>query len=480
MAVPSRSVVLNALERSGGSPTSRRVSTVWSSIAVARRSPREALPPGPSAPALVQTLRWVTRPIPFLDEVVRRYGDPFTLRYVTGEHFVLSGQPDLVKQILVDEAAHVGSEVGNEELRPFLGDGSLLMLNGEEHRRHRRFFRHPFAPKQLLGHVDMIRTVTDEMTGGFGRGETFAVYPLVQALSMEIILRVVVDSETPERFRHLREACVAAMEAVSAPFLFFPVLQRDLGRWSPGHKVNAARCAIDEMIFAEVARRRRGEAGDANDVLTSLVQADETGLLLSNSEIRDEVMTLLVAGHEPTTAAVSWALYWVHKHPEVAARLLEELRCNPELDSQGAGTYLDAVCRETLRMSPIILAMSRRYAHDVEIAGYTIRPGTYLAACTYLVHRRPEVYPEPGRFRPERFLERSFSPYEFIPFGVGARQCLGMAFALQQMRIVLARLLRRFRFSLGEGSEIVKPATRGAVVRPSPNLRLRVVEALCP
>jgi cytochrome P450 family 110 len=443
-------------------------------------SARAGFPSGPASSALLQTFRWVTRPTAFLDELVVRHGDPFTLRYVTGERFVLSGRPELIKQILVDEAAQPGCLVANEELRPFLGDGSLLMLNGEEHRRHRRFFRHPFAPKQLLGHVDMICSLTDRMTGQLVLGQTFAAYPLIQALSMEIILRVVVDSETPERFAHLRAACVAAMESISAPFLFFPFLQRDLGKWSPGGKVNAARRVIDEMIFSEVARRRSGACSGSNDVLTSLAQADESGLTLTDAEIRDEVMTLLAAGHEPTTAAVSWALYWLHKHPQVAARLHDELDANPNLERAGAGTYLDAVCRETLRISPIILALSRRYAHAIDFDGYTIAPGTYLSACSYLAHRRSAVYPEPERFVPQRFLERSFSPYEFVPFGVGARQCLGMAFALQQMRIVLARLLRRYRFVLGDESQVVTPATRGAVVRPSPNLQLKVVEVKRP
>lgn len=440
----------------------------------------QALPAGPSVPGLIQTLYWVTNPIELLDRAVKRYGDPFTLRYITGDRFLLSGRPELVKQILVDEAVLPGAEVANEELRPFLGDGSLLMLNGEEHRRHRKFLRDPFAAKQLLGHVDMIRGITEEMTDHLRPGQTFAVYPLIQELAMEVILRVVVDSETPERFRHLREACVAAMEAVSAPFLFLPFLQRDLGSWSPGHKVNVARRAIDEMIFSEIGRRRRGESKATNDVLTSLAQVDEAGLMLGDTEIRDEVMTLLVAGHEPTTAAISWALYWIHQQPEIAARLGEELRANPDLERTAGRTYLDAVCRETLRISPIILAMSRRYEHTVHFAGYTVSPGTYLSACTYLLHRREDVYPEPERFLPERFLERSYSPYEFIPFGVGPRQCLGMAFALQQMRVVLARLLRRYRFTLGPKSDVVTPATRGAVVRPSTNLQLRVVEALCP
>jgi unspecific monooxygenase len=228
---------------------------------------------------------------------------------------------------------------------------------------------------------------------------------------------------------------------------------------------------IDEILFAEIQQRREQPDPSRSDILTLLMSArDENGQPMTDAELRDELLTLLFAGHETTATALTWAFYWIHHLPEVRERLLQEL------DSLGEETdpnaiahlpYLTAVCQETLRIYPVaLITFSRIVKSPIQIAGYQFEPGTFLAPCVYLTHQREDIYPQPKRFKPERFLERQFSPYEYLPFGGGNHRCIGMAFASFEMKLVLATVLSRYEMAIAH-NHTVRPVRRGVTLAPS-------------
>ena len=265
---------------------------------------------------------------------------------------------------------------------------------------------------------------------------------------------------------------------LSASLLFFPVLQQDWGAWSPWGKFVRQRQQIYDLLQAEIDQRRSQPEIKGNDVLSLMLLArDEDGQPMTDIELQDELMTMLFAGHETTATALTWALYWIHKLPVVKDKLLQEL------DSQGNDTeplaiaslpYLTAVCNETIRIypvSPIVFPRSSRIS--VEIAGQQFPPETNLVPCIYLVHHREDIYPEPKQFKPERFLERQFSPAEFIPFGGGNRRCLGYALAMLEMKLVLATIMSQYELTLAN-TKPEKPRRRGFVVAPANGVKMIV------
>jgi cytochrome P450 len=258
----------------------------------------------------------------------------------------------------------------------------------------------------------------------------------------------------------------------SVSFLFFPVLRQDFGPLSPWGSFLRYRQQIDQIIYDEVAERRRHPDDSRNDILTLLLSArDQGGEPLTDLELRDELMTLLVAGHETTATALTWALYWIHKLPMVRAKLLNELQAlDGPLDPTALFRlpYLSAVCSETLRIYPVgMLTFPRVTRSRLELRGSFLEPGTIVVGCIYLAHHREEVYPDPDQFKPDRFLERRYSPFEYLPFGGGVRRCIGMAFAQFEMKLVLSGILSGFELTLAETSA-VRPMRRGVTSGPSP------------
>lgn len=250
------------------------------------------------------------------------------------------------------------------------------------------------------------------------------------------------------------------------------MLRQDFGPVSPWGKFVRNRTEVDRLIYDEITERRNRPDPSRNDILTLLLSArDETGEGLTDSELRDELMTLLVAGHETTATALTWALYWIYKLPMVQQRLLPEIEgLNGALDPATLFRlpYLNAVCSEALRIYPVgLLTFPRRTRAPVELMGSTLEAGTVVVGCIYLAHHREEVYPDPDEFKPERFLERRYSPFEYLPFGGGARRCIGMAFAQFEMKLVISSLLAKVRLALAD-SRSVRPIRRGLTSGPSP------------
>jgi cytochrome P450 len=259
---------------------------------------------------------------------------------------------------------------------------------------------------------------------------------------------------------------------LSVSLLYFPVLRQDFGPWSPWGRFIHARRQVDQLLYQEIAERRVHADASRNDILSLLMSAhDEAGAGLSDAELRDELMTLLIAGHETTATALTWALYWIHKLPDVRKQLLNELqRVDGSLDPGVLFRlpYLNAVCCETLRIHPVgMLTFARVTRSPVELVGCSLEPGTIVIGCIYLAHHREEVYPHADEFSPERFLERRYSPSEYLPFGGGARRCIGMAFAQFEMKVVLSSILSRFDLALAD-TRSVQPVRRGVTAGPSP------------
>jgi cytochrome P450 len=268
---------------------------------------------------------------------------------------------------------------------------------------------------------------------------------------------------------------------LSVSFLFFPMLRRDFGPLSPWGSFVRHRRQIDHLIFEEISERRAHPEVSRNDILSLLMGArDEAGEVLTDSELRDELITLLIAGHETTATALTWALYWIHKLPSVGKRLLDEIQAIGDPQDSNALLrlpYLNAVCCETLRICPVaMLTFPRVTRTRVELMGCSLETGTIVAGCIYLAHRRKDVYPDPDEFRPERFLERRFSPFEYLPFGGGVRRCIGMAFAQFEMKLVISHIVSGFELALTTGNQ-VRLVRRGLTAGPSP-LRMIVKRRL--
>lgn len=356
-----------------------------------------------------------------------------------------------------------------------MGENSLLLLDGAPHQRQRRLLTPSFHGEQMKSCSQMIRDITNQVISNWKIGEPFSVRSFMQEISLRVILKTVFGLDEGEHFTQLKELLRSVLDLSGSPLrasmLFFPTLQKDLGAWSPWGKFLRQKQQIDKLIYTEIQERRDNPDTSRNDILSLMMSArDENGEPMTDVELRDELMTLLVAGHETTASALTWALYWIHHLPEVRQKLLSELDNfgdNADLYEITRLPYLTAVCQETLRIYPIaMIALPRAVKLPIEIMGYKFEPGTLLAPCIYLTHHRQDLYPNSQQFQPERFLERQFSQYEYLPFGGGNRRCLGLAFAMLEIKLVLATVLSRFELAIADPRP-VKPIRRGVTLAPS-------------
>jgi cytochrome P450 len=442
-----------------------------------------ALPEGPKAPSTLQMLQWVLTPFSFMRSSHRTYGDCFTIRL--NPRFgplVLFSHPETLKLILTNDDAELFEAPGsmNVALELITGTQSVFGLSGERHRRARQLLMPPFHGERMRSYGELIRNIAEQVMNEYAAGHPFPARAPMQTISLRVILRAVFGLTDGPRYRQLEKRLGMLLDGLSNPvstsLLFVPGLRRDLGPRSPWGRFIRNRQEIDRLIYDEIADRRRTDHpqtanGTRDDILTLLMSArDESGEALSDIELRDELMTLLIAGHETTATALTWALYWVHRLPVVRERLLQELdsledNFDPNLVFKLP--YLNAVCSETLRIYPVALLTFPRVTRSrVNLGGMTLEPGTAVAGCIYLAHRRKEVFSDPEEFNPDRFLDRHYSPYEFLPFGGGVRRCIGMAFAQFEMKLVLSAILSRFDLALADG-RVVRQQRRGLVSGPS-------------
>jgi cytochrome P450 len=397
-------------------------------------------PPSLSEPPLVQTLRWFARPIAFMESARRRYGDAFGVTFLGFERpMVMLSDPQAIRA-LYTEQAHGLPPGRTISLLPVLGASSVLLLEGREHLARRRLMLPPFHGERMRSYETIMRDAVQRELASWREGEEFAIHPRMQAITLEVILRAVFGVTDPERRAQLVERLPLLLGETASVGLQLRVLfARRLGRGDPLSALNELLGGIDELLFAEIAERRGagGESEQREDILALLMAARfEDGTAMDDRELRDQLLTLLLAGHETTATALAWTFDLLLANPATLARL------SAELDAGDDDAYLRAVIAESLRLRPVVPLAGRRLATELEADGLRLPAGTDVTPAIWLTHTRPDLYPEPYAFRPERFLENAPPTYGWIPFGGGVRRCLGASFAEFEMRVVLETVLR--------------------------------------
>jgi cytochrome P450 len=434
-----------------------------------------SLPPGPRS-QLWSLVAYMRDPIECMVPMARKYGDTFA--FPSKPPLVCTGDPACIKTIYTadpDTFAPLG-----EDMAVFLGRHSLILLKGAEHRRARKLMMPPFHGARMRAYGQQMCRLTEQRTAEWKPGTPVTMLEAAQDISLDVILQVVFGVTEPARMAELSGLLLELLNGFSPLLAILPSLRRELGGIGPYATFLRRQRRLHERLDELIAAART--AGPREDILSLLIQArSEDGEPMTDEEIRDQLIILVVAGHETTAISIAWACYALHR-PENAAsleRLRDELSAlgpAPDIDQLDKQPYLDAVCQETLRRYPIAPAPSpRKLLRPLELGGYALPAGTGVGAAAGIAHFREDLYPEPMRFRPERFLERKFTPFELIPFGGGARRCLGAAMAGYEMRLVLGTLLGRFRLRLAssrpEGAKV-----RAANAGPARGVRMIVEE----
>jgi cytochrome P450 len=398
-----------------------------------------ALPPEPSSPPLVQTLRWAFRPVAFLQDCRRRYGDSFSVRFLGFERpMVLISDPEAIKA-LYREPSHGLPPGRNIILEPIVGSKSLLIQQGAEHLSRRRLMLPPFHGERMRSYEAAMHEIVAAEIDSWPLGEEFPIHSRMQAVTLEVILRLVFGISSGPRLERLREMLSTVLTETATPGrqVLGLALQRFGGRGMFARFETQLR-EVDDLLFAEIAEHReRPDLADREDILSMLMTAEfEDGTRMEDQELRDQLMTLLLAGHETTATALAWTFDLLLRHPAELGRLRDSLAAGDE-------DYLRATITESLRLRPVIPLAGRRLSKDLVADGMTLPAGTDVTPAIWLTHTREDIYPEPFAFRPERFLEEGPDTYAWIPFGGSVRRCIGATFAEFEMRVVLREVLTR-------------------------------------
>jgi cytochrome P450 len=426
-----------------------------------------ALPPGPGP---IATFGFLRNPYRFLNRCAREFGDWFTVRVPGVAPFVFTSDPAAVHEVFQGDAAVLHAGKANSPLGAFMGERSVLFLDGDEHLHDRRTILPAFQGERMRAYAPMMRSIARAAIARWPTDVRFPVYPEMRAISFDVIMRTAFgldESAAAGRLKDLIARLFALYSGRLASVFQLPAFRLDLGAWSPWGRVVRLNREMEAALYAEFARRRASAEGNREDILSMLLAAsDEKGALLSEQVLRDEMMTILLAGHETTAASLAWAIYRLGQHPEVARAARDEVEHLPEDADPASMRYLDAVLSESMRLSPVVPNIGRALQDDLTIAGHKLPRGVVLAPCIYLLHRRAELWPDPEKFDPARFVDSRPMPYAFIPFGGGTRRCLGAAFATCQMKIVLSELLRRFEVAPANGYE-PRPTRVSIAIGPS-------------
>jgi cytochrome P450 family 135 len=406
------------------------------------------LPPGPRAPAFLQTLAWALAPTWVMDRCARALGEAFTLTFSpSGMKLVLISDPQDVKALFTAPPEIAPSGTGNSPIRPVMGERSVLVLTGPEHLRQRKLLLPPFHGERMREYEQTIVEATRADMAGWPRGEPMRLQERTRAITLEVILRAVFGVEA-ERMDSMREAIAGLLAPMHSLRMVWLTLRR-MSLERPTGAIGRALDQLDATIYAELARRRvQQDLAERTDILSLLMQArDEDGEPMTDEELRDELVTLLLAGHETTATSVAWAIERLVRHPQKLARLVAEIDAGPD----GGERYATAVVNETLRVRPVVPIVARMLTEDFELAGRRLPAGTRVMPSIYLTNRNPRVYDAPSEFRPERFLEDAPDTFSWIPFGGGIRRCIGASFAQLEMKLMLRTMLGELEPSLPAG-----------------------------
>jgi cytochrome P450 family 135 len=400
------------------------------------RRPTTALPKGPRWPALVQTVAWAVSLPWVLDRCGERYGEAFTLRFFpSGRRMVIVSGGEAVKQVFTAPPEVAPSAAGMSPIAPVMGASSVLTLTGPEHIRQRRLLLAPFHGERMKEYGETIVEATRSDMATWPVGEPMSMHERTRAITLEVILRAVFGVEA-ERMEELREAIGGLFQPLKLPMLLRIALSRPTME-RPTGPFGRALDHLDEVIYAEIARRRaQPDLEERKDILSLLMQArDEEGVAMRDAELRDELVTLLLAGHETTATSVAWAIERLVRHPEKLARLTAEV-------AAGEGDeYMQAVVSETMRVRPVVPMVIRILQEPLRVGGHELPKGTRVAPSIWLTNRDPRVYEAPREFRPERFLDSQPETFSWIPFGGGIRRCIGASFATLEMKLMLNTIL---------------------------------------
>ena len=416
---------------------------------------------GSKTPHWLQMMKYIIDPIGFLDKTAKRYGDIFTLSgslsTADPKPVVVVTHPQAIQQIFTRPQEITSPGELHQSMAPFVGDNSLFVIDGIRHQHRRKLLMPPFHSKQLYTYGQSICKVTRTIINSHSPNQAFSVYLALQEISLQVILETVFGLRDVELRQQIRQSYLSHKEyfknSLMLLLVIFPILRKDLGRWSTWGQFLYLKQQLDELIYAEIRKCRQQNDSTRTDILSLLVSArDETGEPMTDDELCDDLRLLFSAGQEPTAIAVAWAIYWLHTHPEILEKLrqeLDDLGADPDPIAIARLPYLTAVCNETMRISPIIPFASPRLAQvPIELMGHRLNPNTILDCCIYLTHQREDLYPEPKKFKPERFLERKFSFYEFLPFGGGMRGCIAQPLAEFEIKLMLAMLVSHYEWKL--------------------------------
>jgi cytochrome P450 len=397
------------------------------------------LPPEPKYSPLSQTLRWSFRPLPFMQECREKFGDNFSVKFLSFERpMVMISDPAAIKA-LYTEREH-GLPPGREiVLTPVLGERSVLVIEGADHLAHRKLMLPAFHGERMRSYQPIVEEIVAAEVDSWPLGEEFAIHPRMQAMTLEIILRVVFGVADGPRLEQLRVVLTKVLEETASPFTqLIGLAARRFGGRGPWARFEAQLRAVDELLYAEIAdHRKRDDLEERDDILSQLMLARfEDGSEMSDTDLRDQLMTLLLAGHETTATALAWTFDLLLRHAATLQRLRDSLQA-------GEDDYLRATIAESLRLRPVVPLAGRRLGKELSVDGLTLPAGTDVTPAIWLAHTRADVYPEPFAFRPERFLDEAPDTYAWIPYGGGVRRCLGAAFAEFEMRIALREVLTR-------------------------------------
>ena len=406
------------------------------------------------------------------------YGDTFTIRLLGAPPFVFCSHPAAIKEIFTGDPEILRAGRGNEVLRPIFGPNSVALLDGARHRRERKLLMPPFHGERMRLYGDIMREIVDRSIDDWPVERVFPIHKYMQQITLDIILRTVFGVDEGDMLSRLRVLLVEflGLFGSSLALLMIPRLQVNLGPLTAWKRICDLGRKIDRLLYDEIARCKKEALQQRTDIMAMLVAArDEDGQPMSDQEIRDELVTMLVAGHESTATWLSWVVYRLLQNPDVLARAQAEVASvigngseGPELTAEQIAelSYLDAVIKETARLNPILPIVIRYLEAPTRIGDCDLPAGCLVSPCIYLTHRRPDVWPEPETFKPERFVDKRVDPYTFFPFGGGLRHCLGAVFAGYEMKIVMARMLSRVVLH-PDPSYTVRLVRRGITFAPS-------------
>jgi cytochrome P450 family 135 len=386
-------------------------------------------------PSTLQAVAWARRPLPFLERCQKHFGDIFTIRVKHAGTWVILADPEDVKKVFTADHAVLGVGLANSILGPLLGPRSVMLLEEPEHVKRRKLMLPPFHGERMKGYSEMMTDVTRREVAKWPLGEPFELWPRMQEITLEAIMRVVFGPVETDELRRLRASLRRLTNWMNDPKRLNLLAAAGPGRFAGNRDYRTMMGPVEQNVLEQVRLRRRDPGySDGSDIAAMLGEARyEDGSPMSEQDLRDELVTLLTDG--PTSSLLSWAFERILRHPEQYARL------RAGVDAGGDDPYLDAVVKETMRLCPAAPIVVRKLLEPMNLGGYPIPAGTTIAPCVHLVHRRPDIYPEPLRFMPERFLENPPGTYTWIPFGGGVRRCLAASYAQSLMKQVIGTVV---------------------------------------